>query len=115
MIEFRKGRGRGRSRLPAHHDSMREHEVEETMRAVNHRVLDHVSGANKLRIVIGEIVGGSRCCCEAVWCGGAAADRQHDDACHLRKVVESDAGSNHLFRAVNHRVPDTLLKGKLSS
>ena len=47
------------------------------------------------------------CCVLELGCGGAAADR-----CTLmrpHRVVESDAGSNHHFRAANHRVLDTFL------
>ena len=43
--------------------------------------------------------------CEGTEVAGAR-DRQHHDA--LYHVVESDAGFNHHFRAVNCRVLDTL-------
>ena len=76
-------------------------------RAAKHRVPGTLLGQSKLGITFEGRWSGMRV--RRVWgfrgCGGAAADPQHQSYA----VAGGDAGSNHYFRAANHRVLDTPL------
>ena len=112
----RRGRGRGGGSTQHHDACIRGRgnaDANHHFRAAKHRVLGTLLGQYKLGIAFGNIIKVARTDHGVAhgWYGGyggAAADR-HSTMMRASEVAVGDAGSNHYFRAAEHRVLGTLL------